>query len=60
MFIYFYYFCLFLGPKPERSEVTGLDDAGVLPPVARLLENSETKPSHVYDDLSETGPRPGK
>lgn len=51
-------FCSFyVGPKPEK--VQGLDEQGILLPVARLLSKEDTRPSQVYDELGKNGLRPG-
>ena len=47
-----------LGPKPEKTE--GLDSDGLLLPVSRLLNNPETAPTHLFEDLAKSGYRPGK
>ncbi|XP_057314445.1 uncharacterized protein LOC130655679 isoform X2 [Hydractinia symbiolongicarpus] len=48
--------CKRKGPKPEK--VQGLDDQGILLPVARLLSKEDTRPSQVYDELGKNGLRP--
>ena len=51
-------FTIVSGPKPEKTE--GLDADGTLLPVSRLLNNPETAPTHLFEDLAKSGYRPGK
>lgn len=52
-----FYSFLCIGPKAEKTD--GFDSKGLLKPVSRLLNNPETAPTHLFEDLAKSGFRPG-